>query len=127
MILDTEENRIIRVNNSKTNSALQASALTLWRVHRGRLALQSHSVRFGLPTGFRFFPSFPHPFVLKTLYGVYTVLISHEICRSALWAVFTLWYLLCRYTSVCIQLSGGGEVPQERIERKTSSRTERFS
>lgn len=69
---------------------------------------------------FRSFPPFPHPFVLKPFCGVYMLLIGHEICRSALWALFILWSLLYQYTSVCIR-STGGEVPQERIKKETRS------
>lgn len=62
----------------------------------------------------------PLPFVLTLLYGVYTLLISHEIRRSALWAVFTLQSPLYQH----ILRPGGGEVPQEGIKRKMRSRTE---
>lgn len=46
------------------------------------------------------------------------------MCRSALWAVFTLRSLFYQYTSVCIQLSDGGKVPLQGIKRRTRSHTE---
>lgn len=70
-----------------------------------RLDMQSHSAHCWVPVGLDSSLPSPRPFVLKPLYGVYTVLIGHEICRSALWAVFTLWSLLYQYTSVCIYSS----------------------
>lgn len=66
----------------------------------------------------------PLPFVLTLLYGVYTLLISREIRRSALWAVFTLQSPPLSTHIRLHSAPGGGEVPQEGIKRKTRSRTE---
>lgn len=91
----------------------KSHVLTLQHAHKRKLAMHSHSISRSRPRGFdSLLPSLPPNLsLLKILYGVYTGSISHEIRRSALWAVFTLRSLSYQYTSVscrlCMGLRGG--------------------
>lgn len=75
-----------------------------------------HAVTFRTLLSSRGVLQSPLPFVLTLLYGVYTLLISQEIHRSALWAVFTLPSPLYQHTSACIRLPE--EVKSLRREKR---------